>query len=253
MKEPSPATSGADRPNTKQALLDAAEALFGERGYEAVGIREIVDRANANLAAIKYHFGSKRELYNETVRRVLERSRVGGNIWDLLGGPFAGPSPPAEASRALGAFVGLHCLRVLQGGPSSIAARLFLLEAIWPSEAFNDVIEEHFKPCMERLGRVIRVINPGISDPEAATLANSVMAPLAYQRIYRRIIDSMAPDGQPTEAHAIELSESIIAFVIRGIGGDAALLRAGVDASRDAIGAVGQRSGAGPVTENNAT
>lgn len=239
MNEPSPANTDTAKPNTKQALLDAAEALFGERGYEAVGIREIVDQANANLAAIKYHFGSKRDLYNETVRRVLERARVGGNIWDLLNGPFAGS---AEASRALGAFVGLHCLRVLQGGPSSIAARLFLLEAIWPSEAFNDVIEEHFKPCMERLERVIRVINPGISASEAATLANSVMAPLAYQRIYRRIIDSMAPDGQPTEAHAIELSESISSFVIRGIGGDAALLRTAVEASRDAIGAVGQRS-----------
>ena len=250
MNEPSPTTADSSRPNTKKALLDAAEALFGERGYEAVGIREIVDQASANLAAIKYHFGSKRELYNETVRRVLGRAREGGNLWDLLAGPFERPS---EAAQALGAFIGLHCLRVLSGGPSSIAARLFLLEAIWPSEAFNDVIEEHFKPCMKRLEQVIREINPRIGEAEASTLANSVMAPLAYQRIYRRIIDSMESNGQPTEAHAIDLSVSIGSFVIRGIGGDEASIQAAVAASRDAIGAVKQRIGDRPGTENNAT
>jgi AcrR family transcriptional regulator len=49
-------------------LLDAAEALFGERGLQA-SIREITAAASANLAAINYHFGSKESL----IAAVLER------------------------------------------------------------------------------------------------------------------------------------------------------------------------------------
>ncbi|MCB9848176.1 MAG: TetR/AcrR family transcriptional regulator [Phycisphaeraceae bacterium] len=230
------------KPNTKLALLDAAEQLFGERGYEAVGIREIVDLANANLAAIKYHFGSKRDLYNEVVGRVLDRARADGNIWDALIGPF---ESPLGACEALGAFIGMHCLRVLQGGSSARAARLFLMEAMWPSEAFNDVIEEHFRPCMKRMQDVISRVNPGITETEAATLAESVMGPMVYQRIYRKIIDSVHLDGQPIEQRAIELAERLTRFDIRGIGGDPAMQEAAISASREAVRAACRRAGQG--------
>ena len=61
------------RPDTHDALLDVAERLFGEKGYAAVGIREIAEQAGANIAAIKYHFGSKSDLYLQTVRRAMAR------------------------------------------------------------------------------------------------------------------------------------------------------------------------------------
>ncbi|MHC5046996.1 MAG: TetR/AcrR family transcriptional regulator [Planctomycetota bacterium] len=60
--------------DTRGSLLDAAEELFSRKGYAAVGIREITDAAGVNIAAIKYHFGSKSELYLETVKRAMERS-----------------------------------------------------------------------------------------------------------------------------------------------------------------------------------
>ena len=68
---------------TRDALLDATEALFSERGHAAVGIREIVDRAGVNIAAINYHFGSKSALYLETVRRAMARSEH-DSAWAVL-------------------------------------------------------------------------------------------------------------------------------------------------------------------------
>jgi AcrR family transcriptional regulator len=65
--------------DTRGALLDAAEELFSRRGYAAVGIREITDAAGVNIAAIKYHFGSKSELYLETVKRAMERASSTGS------------------------------------------------------------------------------------------------------------------------------------------------------------------------------
>jgi AcrR family transcriptional regulator len=44
---------------TKERILDAAEALFMEHGFEATSLRQITALAEVNLAAVSYHFGSK--------------------------------------------------------------------------------------------------------------------------------------------------------------------------------------------------
>jgi AcrR family transcriptional regulator len=55
--------------STAQRLLDAAERLFGEHGYNGVGMRALAQAAHVNLAATTYHFGSKKTLYVETFLR----------------------------------------------------------------------------------------------------------------------------------------------------------------------------------------
>jgi AcrR family transcriptional regulator len=52
-----------------ERLLDAAERLFGERGYDGVGLRELTEAARVNLGAATYHFGSKEALYVQTFLR----------------------------------------------------------------------------------------------------------------------------------------------------------------------------------------
>jgi AcrR family transcriptional regulator len=71
------------KPNaaTRERILDAAEALFVEHGFEATSMRMITARAGVNLAAINYHFGSKEALIQDVFRRRLtwlnqERLRV---------------------------------------------------------------------------------------------------------------------------------------------------------------------------------
>ncbi|MEO8536230.1 MAG: helix-turn-helix domain-containing protein, partial [Betaproteobacteria bacterium] len=49
---------------TKSRLLDAAETLFMEHGYEATSLRALTAAADVNLAAVNYHFGSKEELFH---------------------------------------------------------------------------------------------------------------------------------------------------------------------------------------------
>lgn len=43
----------------KQRILDAAVTLFARKGYAAVGVREIAQKANVNIAMISYYFGGK--------------------------------------------------------------------------------------------------------------------------------------------------------------------------------------------------
>jgi AcrR family transcriptional regulator len=57
--------------DTRERILDAAEALFVEHGFEATSMRMITGRAGVNLASINYHFGSKDALIQDVFRRRL--------------------------------------------------------------------------------------------------------------------------------------------------------------------------------------
>ena len=52
----------ADMNPTAAKIFLAAERQFAERGFDGVSVRDIVDEAQVNLAAVSYHFGSKAEL-----------------------------------------------------------------------------------------------------------------------------------------------------------------------------------------------
>ncbi len=58
--------------DTKTRLLEAATALFAEKGYRGASVREITTRAEANLGAVTYHFGSKAALYEEALQFALQ-------------------------------------------------------------------------------------------------------------------------------------------------------------------------------------
>jgi AcrR family transcriptional regulator len=57
---------------TKERILDVAETLFMEHGYEATSLRAITAAADVNLAAVNYHFGSKEELFQSVLTRRLD-------------------------------------------------------------------------------------------------------------------------------------------------------------------------------------
>lgn len=57
---------------TKDRILDAAESLFMEHGFEATSLRSITAAAAVNLAAVNYHFGSKEELFQAVLTRRLD-------------------------------------------------------------------------------------------------------------------------------------------------------------------------------------
>ena len=59
-----------DASTTTERLLDTAERLFAESGYDGVGMRALAQEAGVNLGATTYHYGSKEKLYVEaSIRR----------------------------------------------------------------------------------------------------------------------------------------------------------------------------------------
>src|SRR5262249_44047747 len=112
---------------TKGRLLQAAGEEFAEKGFECARIRAICDRAQANIAAVNYHFGDKEQLY---VQAVLEAHRCGIEAGEE-GGDDSGE--PAEQLRGfirhfLGRVLSLH-------DPDDWRHRLVIREMLHPTSA----------------------------------------------------------------------------------------------------------------------
>ena len=57
--------------DTKDTILDAAEDLFAEQGFGATSLRQLTARAGVNLAAVNYHFGSKKALWQAAAEHLM--------------------------------------------------------------------------------------------------------------------------------------------------------------------------------------
>ena len=60
------------QPDTVARILDAAEELFAEKGFSDTSLRSITSLAEVNLAAVNYHFGSKKGLIQAVFSRYLD-------------------------------------------------------------------------------------------------------------------------------------------------------------------------------------
>ncbi|HGP5019257.1 TPA: TetR/AcrR family transcriptional regulator [Vibrio cholerae O1] len=60
------------RSSTKEKILDVAEGLFAEYGFNDTFLRTITSKAGVNLASVNYHFGDKKTLVRAVLNRYLE-------------------------------------------------------------------------------------------------------------------------------------------------------------------------------------
>ncbi|MBU2976954.1 TetR/AcrR family transcriptional regulator [Alteromonas sp. C1M14] len=57
---------------TKTSILNAAETLFAQQGYAHTSMRTITTYADVNLASVNYHFGSKKNLIQQVLKRYFD-------------------------------------------------------------------------------------------------------------------------------------------------------------------------------------
>ena len=68
------------QPEKREHIMDVAEKLFAENGYDATSTRKIATEANVNSAMIAYYFGSKEELYKSIILRRIISLKSDKNI-----------------------------------------------------------------------------------------------------------------------------------------------------------------------------
>ena len=200
---------------TKKRILDEAEALFAQKGYHAVSVREITAAAECNLAAINYHFGHKKNLYLEVFRsRWLPRSRrVRAHFSKSLTSQEA-VSPKAVARALAEAFL---------MGPLSDEERqrhhqLMVRELGQPTEAFEMVAEQVLQPFFKGLAETLRAFMPEDMEEEGPLLNALSMFSVILYFSFARVAVTRITGREYDEPFKALLVEQIVEFCGKGLG-----------------------------------
>ncbi len=199
---------------TRDRLLDQAERLFAEKGYDAVSVRTITHAAECNLAAVNYHFGSKMTLYLEVFRQrwVPRTRRIRGCVLSMLS-ETQFPEVKDVARAVACAFL---------EGPISDEERrrhvqLMQREMTTPTEALDMVVNEVMVPFQKELGQFVRPHLPADVDEESLRLSLlSILGMTLYFTIARPAVSRLT-GREYDDAFKSRLIDHITAFSIDGI------------------------------------
>jgi len=202
---------------TRERLLSEAESRFAEKGYEAVSVREITTAAECNLAAVNYHFGSKKNLYLEVFReRWIPRARrIHAAFRESLNAEEG--SSPADVVEALA--------RAFLEGPLTDEERsrhhqLIAREMAKPSGAFELLAREAMQPFFMEVAGLLHQDgfgSPPVPKEDLFLDILSMMAIVLYYNFARNAVTRMT--GKPyDEAFRKRLVEHIIRYSLNGMG-----------------------------------
>lgn len=139
-----------EKGSSAAAILEAAERLCGERGLEAVSIRDIAKAADVSLSVIYHHFGSKAELIRTLLRRRLDEfSQLRNEVFTRL------ESDPKPDLKAILHAIFAPVAQLRAPGGQRQAAMQFLARAL--VSPLPEVKEES-DAAVRELRRVVRLL-----------------------------------------------------------------------------------------------
>lgn len=194
--------SGKDG-ETRLRVLAVATRLFAARGFEKVTVREICREANANVAAVNYHFGDKMGLYRDVLGRAIEEMR---RTTDEARQEGAGKSAPEK----LRAYVSVFLRRVVAQHQDSWIHQLMMHEMADPTPALDLVIEQVLRPRHAYLGELVgEMLSLPVYDPRVNRAVSSVQSQfhvLMMNPVAKKLSPEFKTDPPALEAWANHIS-----------------------------------------------
>lgn len=205
----------AEQEETKERILEAAEALFAERGFEGVSVRDITQAAQTHLSAVNYHFGSKKQLYVEVFRQsVLPKMRSVAENLSLFS-----EDEELKAEETVSLMVRSILSRPLHELAGIRAVTLIAKEMLHPSEALDMLATEHIKPTISRIGKLLlRDRSITLPESELNLCVLSIFAQCMYFTIARAPV-SLITGRSYDEDLKEELVRHITRFTMNGLKG----------------------------------
>ncbi len=213
-------------PSTQDRLLDAAERLFAERGYDAVSIREIAGTADVNVAAVNYHFQGKLNLYQEVLRRRIVPKR--DKLLAALDAVEAAPDDAPRLEMMIRAFIGTHLEDALRELRGILGLHLMAREMSEPRQGGQVLFRELIGPVRTRLLVMFRVYVPEASDVQIQMVVMSLVGQFIYYAMFwhnhRHLSDRaqdagppFLPMGDDVETYMQTVIDHVTRFTLGGI------------------------------------
>jgi len=199
---------------TRTRILDAAEELFMQHGFEGTSMRALTTRAGVNLAAVNYHFGSKDALIEAVFRRrldpvnlariaELEKLEANGNL---------------SAEKIIRAFIvpSLRLVEDAKGGGRNFI-RLLGRSYSEPAKAIRVLIGQLYAPAMERYKAALERALPHMPREELVWRMHFMFGTLAYTLAATDTVQLIAGCKPEDRYDAQLLEERLAAFLIAGL------------------------------------
>ena len=196
--------------STKDRILGAAEELFAQHGFAGTSLRQVTTRADVNIAAVNYHFGSKENLVNEVFRRrmdVMSDARM-----QRLQAAMA--ATPCELERILAAFVepALDMAQDRHGGAAFI--RVIARAYAEKNDGLRRFLSEQYGHVLREFGKAISACMPGLSKEELYWRLDFLAGALTYAMADFGMIKR--PAGVSELEHRERAAKELIRFAAAG-------------------------------------
>ena len=199
---------------TRQRLLEAAGEVFAERGFRDATVRDICQRAGANVAAVKYHFGDKEKLYAAAVRYA---HTCATSHADAVTAAAAAQKKYSPEQR-LRLFVHGLFMGIFQEGKPAWHAKLMVREMAEPTAVLDEIARTGVKPRVEALGAIVRdVIGPRASKALVHRCARSIVGQILFYHFARPMLERVFADETFDSARIDELTDHVTAFSLAGL------------------------------------
>ncbi len=162
--------------STKDRILGAAEELFAQNGFAGTSLREVTSRADVNVAAVNYHFGSKENLVNEVFRRRMDEM----SAQRLTRLKAAVQQHPGELEAVLAAFIGpaLALAQDRQGGGAFI--RVIARAYAEKNDSLRKFLSEQYGHVLRDFAKAIAACVPALSKEELYLRLDFLSGALTY-------------------------------------------------------------------------
>ncbi|PJK08100.1 TetR family transcriptional regulator [Lysobacteraceae bacterium NML120232] len=196
--------------STKDRILNAAEALFAEQGFSATSLREVTSRADVNIAAVNYHFGSKENLVNEVFRRRMDE--MSDARLALL--ETAKTENPGQIDAILRAFI-IPALGVSteRGGVAFI--RVIARAYAEKNDGLRAFLSTRYGHVLREFALALAPCLPALSKEQLYWRLDFVIGALTYAMADFGVIKR--PSGISEAAHRARATDELIAFAVAGL------------------------------------
>ena len=211
---------------SKRKLLDAAEQLFAEKGFEAVSVRDITQLAKANVAAVNYHFGSRDGLLTLVMMRYMtpvNEERIAR--LETLERKSSGKTVPLE--EIIDALVRPFVTQIRK---SELSERLFykLMGRTFAQQGdgLPLQIEEQLRQVVQRFTRAFAKALPAVAADDLAWRIHFVVGGMIHMLTHQEIFQRLTQGASGVPPMEVTISR-FIRFAAAG-------LREGVEAEEPA-------------------
>ncbi|MFQ5416636.1 MAG: TetR/AcrR family transcriptional regulator [Myxococcota bacterium] len=211
--------------DTREQLLEVAERLFAERGYGATSARQITIEADANIAAVHYHFGGKPQLLQAVLTRRLEpvnRERL--RRLDAL--ERAGGAAPPDVDAILTAFLAPALrLGARADNPVARVSRLLGRIHVEAPEGIREAVLAPFEAVQRRFVEALAKTLPDVPQSEIFLRLRFAMGVMIH--IVTGIQEAQSlREFEPDRAES-DLLQPVVSFLTAGFSAPATRLPGG--------------------------